>query len=375
MKNSILIMIKTLLILNQITAQEIDTLKNFDSNGNLKTIQIIEDGNRYNHIIHFEYDESNRVIKEFTSDTLGNILPRIGLSEVMGYEYGEEGDNKIETIIYYDKKMNPSINDRYGYHKERTTFNNNGLRIEDWFITRSGKTFERIGYKYNDEGLMSEINYLDSIGALKNEGLAIIKLEYDEEERVVKEWNYNSAMQPFQNSRIPFYTLTNYLDGIECIKYFDAEMNELTTTKLSNCEPVPDIQLPNQKGELISIKETEGKIRIVHFWASWSTPCKYMNKRLVELKEKVNNEDVEIISIALEKEGGKENWLKTIKETNLNWNYHLCDFKSWGSEGALEFGVKAIPRCFVLDENGLLIGNNLRSVADIEKILKKKGKL
>ena len=152
-------------------------------------------------------------------------------------------------------------------------------------------------------------------------------------------------------------------------------MVELKTTKLSKCEIIPNFQLPNKEGVSIDINEQNGKIKIIHFWASWSRPCKYMNMRLGELIEKLDESEVEVISIALEKKGEKEKWLTKITESNLNWSKHLSDFKHWESKGAKEFGVKSIPRYFVIDENGYLIGNDLRAVWEIEEILNKKGKL
>lgn len=359
----------------KVNGQVIDTLKSFDSNGNTIKMEFAEDGKRSNYIENYEYDSENRITKEFITDTLGEILPRIGLSEIINYRYEKEGENLIETTIYLDKELNPSVNDRYGFHKVKTTFDTKNQKIEEWFFSKSGITFQRIGFKYDEKGLLSEVNYLNDLGELKENGLAKVKIEYDDEGRTIKESNFDSKDKPFHSNGNPYLTEINYLDGVECKRYYDDKMVELKTTKLSICEIISNFQLPNKEGISIDINEQNGKIKIIHFWASWSTPCKYMNKRLVKLIEKLDENEVEVISIALEKEGEQEKWLMNINENNLNWNKHLSDFKHWESKGAIEFGVKSIPRYFVIDENGHLIGNNLRAVWEIEEILTKKRKL
>ena len=376
MKSYRQILLGLLLILsNQIIGQELDTLKTFDVNGNVQTLQLVEQGMKYNNILHYEYDQENRIVKEFMTDTLGNIRPRIGLSEIVVYEYSQEGDNFIETTFFFDGEMKPSINDRFGFHKIKTTFNSRRLKIEEWFFAVGGKTFERIGFKYNRQGLKSEVNYLDEDGALRESGLAVVTMEYDEAGNIIKKSNFDAQLRPYHSNRIPFMIQTNYLDGIKCEKYFDSEMSELKFTKFSNCDLVPGFQLPNQNGQLIEVNEQNGKIKIIHFWASWSPPSLHLNKRLVKLYKEIDKEEVEIISIALEKAGERAKWINAIQKTNLHWGKQLSDFKRWESVGAIQFGVQSIPTYFVIDENGFLIGNNLRTVQQVKEILIKKGKL
>ena len=360
---------------NDSTCQVLDTMKVFDEIGNILSLQITKDGIKENYILNYEYDEKNRLAKEYATDTLSEILPRIGMSEIIVYEYGEEDKNKTESIIYMNKEMQPTANDRYGFHKIINKYDNRNLKIEEWFLSKSGKTFQRIGFKYNGKDSLSEVNYLDELGNLKKTGLAIIKIEYDKEGRVIRKSNFDSSMTPHHTKQNPFLTETNYLNGIECEKYYDFNKIEIKSAKLSICEPIPEFQLPDKNENNVSINEINGKIKIIHFWASWSSPCKYKNKRLVDLHQKLKTNDVEIISIALEKEGEKENWINSIKESNLDWQKHLSDFQHWESKAVMEFGINSIPRYFIVDENGFLIGNNLRTIKEIEEVLTKKGKL
>jgi thiol-disulfide isomerase/thioredoxin len=354
--------------------QTIDTLKTFDSNGNPKTMEFLENSQRTNYVLNYEYDTKNRITKEFTTDTLGEILPRVGLSEVITYEYEKQEGDSIKTTTYLDKNLNPSVNDQHGFHKVKMRFNNQNQIVEEWYFSESGETFQRIGFKYKDD-LLSEVNYLSESGALSEDGIAIVKLEQDKEGRIIKETNFDSKMVPYHANSSPYITEIYYLDGVECKRFFNDKMVEIKFKKLSNCETISNFKLPNKAGKLIDINDQNGKIKIIHFWASWSRPCKYANEELVDLVNKLDGKEIEVISIALEKEGSQGMWVTAINATNLNWDKHLCDFKHWESKGAKEFGVESIPRFFVIDENGHLIGNDLNAVFEIEEILIKKGKL
>ena len=108
MKRNLQIII-LLLITTSVYGQVIDTLKSFDSNGNTIKMEFVADEKRSNYIEHYGYDSENRIVKEFITDTLGEVLPRIGLSEIITYKYEKEGKNFIETTTYLDKESKPAF--------------------------------------------------------------------------------------------------------------------------------------------------------------------------------------------------------------------------------------------------------------------------
>ena len=44
----------------------------------------------------------------------------------------------------------------------------------------------------------------------------------------------------------------------------------------------------------------------------------------------------------------------------LFWKYHVSDLKGWQSEAASIYGVRSIPKTFVLDGNGIIIAKDLK---------------
>jgi hypothetical protein len=69
----------------------------------------------------------------------------------------------------------------------------------------------------------------------------------------------------------------------------------------------------------------------------------------------------------------KEAWIKAIKQDNLSWPYHVSDLGGWQSKPAQIYRVNSIPASYLLDQNGVIIGKNLRGAAldqALEKLLK-----
>ncbi|HET8753575.1 MAG TPA: hypothetical protein VFM59_04370, partial [Salinimicrobium sp.] len=55
----------------------------------------------------------------------------------------------------------------------------------------------------------------------------------------------------------------------------------------------------------------------------------------------------------------KDKWIQAIAEDNLTWN-QVSHLMFWDDPIALEYGVRAIPAAFLLDENGVIVAKNLR---------------
>jgi hypothetical protein len=68
-----------------------------------------------------------------------------------------------------------------------------------------------------------------------------------------------------------------------------------------------------------------------------------------------------IFSVSLDQ--NKDAWMKAITKDNLTWEYHVSDLGGWQSKPAQIYRVNSIPASFLLDQNGVIIGKNLRGPA------------
>lgn len=127
----------------------------------------------------------------------------------------------------------------------------------------------------------------------------------------------------------------------------------------------PGFSGPTPAGETLALKEVLGKVTLIDFWASWCKPCRAENPNIVRIYEKYHDKGLNIIGVSLDK--SKEKWLGAIEADQLTWN-HVSNLKFWQGPIAQKYKVRSIPAAFLLDENGVIIGKNLRGKALEDKI-------
>lgn len=115
-------------------------------------------------------------------------------------------------------------------------------------------------------------------------------------------------------------------------------------------------------GTTFELANQKGKYTILSFWGSWCPPCLKEAPYLVALNKKYenatfkNNTQFEIVSIAIEKSDKRTPQL--IKKYNLYWPKHIVKVSSLVLKDplSLKYGVTNLPSKFLIDPNGIMIG-------------------
>ncbi len=123
---------------------------------------------------------------------------------------------------------------------------------------------------------------------------------------------------------------------------------------------VPEINLPDPNGNLVPLSSLRGKVVLIDFWASWCKPCRQENPNVVAAYQKFKDKGFTVYGVSLDR--NKEAWVKAIEQDQLSWT-HVSDLKFWQSEAAQDYGVSGIPFALLIDEEGKVIGKNLRGPA------------
>ncbi len=122
-----------------------------------------------------------------------------------------------------------------------------------------------------------------------------------------------------------------------------------------------DMTLRNLEGNDIKLSEliVPGQWNMIEFWASWCGPCRgeipHLRQVYSEYKDTFN-----IISISID--SNPDDWKKAVSEEKMVWP-QLC-----GEEQARAFGINGVPFSIIFDENGKIIGSNLRG-AELDYLL------
>jgi peroxiredoxin len=120
-----------------------------------------------------------------------------------------------------------------------------------------------------------------------------------------------------------------------------------------------DFTQPDTTGTPVTLSSFRGKYVLVDFWASWCGPCRAENPNVVENFNQFRQKNFTVLSVSLDKPGGKDNWLGAIHKDNLTWT-QVSDLQFWNNAAAQLYRVNSIPFNMLIDPSGKIIAKNLR---------------
>lgn len=129
----------------------------------------------------------------------------------------------------------------------------------------------------------------------------------------------------------------------------------------------PKFSGPTPDGEELALEDVMGKVTLIDFWASWCKPCRIENPNIVSIYKDYKDKGFAVVGVSLDKPNNKDAWVRAIKDDQLNWN-HISNLEYWQEPIAKKYGVRAIPAAFLIDENGIIIGKDLRGDDLREKV-------
>lgn len=158
---------------------------------------------------------------------------------------------------------------------------------------------------------------------------------------------------------------TDYANMVNSLQSQIAQQNNAGSA-IQVGQTAPDISLPGPDGKVRSLSAMKGKIVLLDFWASWCGPCRRANPHVVEIYNKYKDKGFDVFSVSLDKQDGKEKWIQAIKQDGLVWDNHVSDLQYWNSAPAAVYGVRGIPKTFLIGRDGKIVAIDPRNTLEQE---------
>lgn len=254
---------------------------------------------------------------------------------------GSIGSTKIQEL---NSKLNTfEKNMDFIYEEAKNAKQEDYIKIQNRFYSILAEHSEYLK-NFIDSNLESKACILALFQAIKGENILHLNTDFD---------YYKKVSQSFE-------------------KNWPESSHTKLLSKIIKTAYAPDFTMEDIDGELFQFSELKGKLILLDVWASWCKPCRLANPHMVELYNKFYNKGLEMISISLdgtpEQTSPKEDWEKAVSNDKLTWT-QLSDLKGWDSKIRDFYNIRSIPYTILIDQNGLIIGEDLSHEALNKKIL------
>jgi peroxiredoxin len=95
-------------------------------------------------------------------------------------------------------------------------------------------------------------------------------------------------------------------------------------------------------------EDYKGKLVLLDFWATWCRPCVAEVPTVVSAHERFHEKGFTVLGISLDGQATIGKLAGFTSEHKMNWP-HVCEGQGWNSRLAQLYGVRSIPRAFLVD--------------------------
>lgn len=110
------------------------------------------------------------------------------------------------------------------------------------------------------------------------------------------------------------------------------------------------------EGMPVSLMDFQGRVVLLHFWASWCHSCLDEMSSYKDVYNKYKGEDFEILAVSFDQD--MEEWKRAIEKNDLPW-VHISDLMGMNNAARHVYGIRALPQNILVGADGKIIERNI----------------
>ncbi|MBD3426673.1 MAG: redoxin domain-containing protein [Candidatus Omnitrophica bacterium] len=123
-----------------------------------------------------------------------------------------------------------------------------------------------------------------------------------------------------------------------------------SSSAVSDGQTAPDFTLKDISGNDFSLSNTEGKVVILDFWATWCPPCRMEVPHFEALYRRYKSEGLVIVGVSLDRAGAAP-VREFAREADVSYPLVMGDQATVSAYG----GIRGIPTTFIIDRQGRIV--------------------
>ncbi len=171
-------------------------------------------------------------------------------------------------------------------------------------------------------------------------------------------------------STISTYAVQRYLVGQNASDRIPAFPELATTGPDGQALIRPEFAMADINGQIRNIKDWDGQIILLNFWATWCPPCLKEIPDFIELQEQYGDQGFQVIGIAVDNEEDVRDYINEVKI-----NYPVIAAENEAIELASRYGNKigGLPYSVIINRKSEISDKIMGELSKIkaEKILEK----
>ncbi|PSR06269.1 MAG: hypothetical protein BRD49_01380, partial [Bacteroidetes bacterium SW_10_40_5] len=127
---------------------------------------------------------------------------------------------------------------------------------------------------------------------------------------------------------------------------------------IQNGKQAPAFAYPNMSGDTVRLSDFKGSYVYIDAWATWCGPCKKEIPHLKKLHDSLQNQNIEIVSISLDKAEDKAKWEKMVKDQELKGHQLFANGEAFDSKMVNDYMIYTIPRFIIIGPEGTIVNRD-----------------